>query len=239
METRDENSRDPFTAVVVLSGGVDSTTLLAHYAALRFQLVAVTVDYGQRHRKEIDSARRIAQRYEAEHHVVDLSGFGSLLGGVTLTDHRADVPDGHFADESMRATVVPNRNAVLANIAVSVAVARRADTVALGIHSGDHFVYPDCRPAFIDTLRDLVTVANEGFAPPRVEAPFMTWSKADIVRHGSRLGAPLELSWSCYKGADIHCGTCGTCYERREAFREAVLVDPTEYLDSVTRFAAP
>ncbi|KND25227.1 7-cyano-7-deazaguanine synthase QueC [Streptomyces acidiscabies] len=244
MDTQDtaahhDAGRDPFTAVVVLSGGMDSTTLLAHYAALRFTLVAVTVDYGQRHRKEIDSARRIARHYGAAHHVVDFAGFGRLLGGSALTDADVAVPDGHFAEDAMRATVVPNRNAVLANIALSVAVARGADTVALGMHAGDHFVYPDCRPAFIDALRHLAAVANEGFVVPRIEAPFMTWSKRDIALHGTRLGAPLELSWSCYKGGDIHCGTCGTCYERREAFREADVADPTAYLDSVTRFAAP
>ncbi|MBZ6230289.1 7-cyano-7-deazaguanine synthase QueC [Streptomyces olivaceus] len=239
MDLQDASHNDPFTAVVVLSGGLDSTTLLAHYSALRFKLVAVTVDYGQRHSKEIDSARTVARHYGTEHHVLEVAGFGTLLSGVALTDAEVTVPDGHFAEKAMRATVVPNRNAVLANLATSVAVSRRADLVALGMHAGDHFVYPDCRPVFLDALRQLVAVANEGFTTPRIEAPFMTWSKADIARHGVGLGAPLELSWSCYKGGSIHCGTCGTCYERREAFREADLLDPTEYVDSVTRFTAP
>ncbi|MFI0729700.1 7-cyano-7-deazaguanine synthase QueC [Streptomyces sp. NPDC021225] len=230
---------DPFTALVVLSGGMDSTTLMAHYAALSYRLIAVTVDYGQRHRREIDSARRIAAHYGARHHVVDLSGLGSVLGGSALTDDSVTVPDGHYAEQSMKATVVPNRNAVLANVAVAVGVAHRAGVVALGMHAGDHFIYPDCRPAFHAALRELVTVANEGFPTPSVEAPFITWSKADIAAHGMRLGAPLEASWSCYKGGERHCGTCGTCYERREAFQTAGLTDPTEYLDAVTRFAAP
>lgn len=230
---------DPFTALVVLSGGMDSTTLMAHYAALSYRLIAVTVDYGQRHRREIDSARRIAAHYGARHHVVDLSGLGSVLGGSALTDDSVTVPDGHYAEQSMKATVVPNRNAVLANVAVAVGVAHRAGVVALGMHAGDHFIYPDCRPAFHAALRELVAVANEGFPTPSVEAPFITWSKADIAAHGTRLGAPLEASWSCYKGGERHCGTCGTCYERREAFQTAGLADPTEYLDAVTRFAAP
>ncbi|MFJ2814929.1 7-cyano-7-deazaguanine synthase QueC [Streptomyces sp. NPDC091279] len=236
----EENSSvDPFTAVVVLSGGMDSTTLMAHYAALRYRLIAVTVDYGQRHSKEIDSARAVAAHYDARHHVVDLSGFGAVLTGSALTDDTVNVPDGHYAEQSMRATVVPNRNAVLANVAVSVAVAQRAGTLALGMHAGDHFIYPDCRPAFLTALSDLVTVANEGFPTPNVEAPFITWSKSDIAAHGTRLGAPLTISWSCYKGGERHCGTCGTCYERREAFREAGLADPTDYLDATTEFAAP
>ncbi|NUT47304.1 MAG: 7-cyano-7-deazaguanine synthase QueC [Saccharothrix sp.] len=235
----DESRSDPFVVVVVLSGGMDSTTLMAHYAALRRSIVAVTVDYGQRHRREIDSARRVAEHYGAVHQVVDLSGFGALLGGSALTDSAVDVPEGHYAEHSMRATVVPNRNAVLANVAVSIAVARRAGVVALGMHSGDHFIYPDCRPAFVEALRGLVAVANEGFPTPEVQAPFMTWTKAEIAAHGVALGAPLELSWSCYKGGDVHCGVCGTCYERREAFRDAGVADPTGYLDATTTFAAP
>ncbi|HWO60299.1 MAG TPA: 7-cyano-7-deazaguanine synthase QueC [Umezawaea sp.] len=236
---QDSSSTHPFRAVVVLSGGLDSTTLMAHYAALHNELVAVTVDYGQRHRREIESARAVAAHYGARHHVVDLSGFGDLLKGSALTDGQVEVPDGHYAEASMRATVVPNRNAVLANVAVSVAVAERAAVVALGMHAGDHFVYPDCRPAFLSALDSLVAVANEGFPTPRVEAPFISWSKADIARHGTVLGAPLAGSWSCYKGGDRHCGTCGTCYERREAFRVAELADPTDYVDGVTEYAAP
>jgi 7-cyano-7-deazaguanine synthase len=230
---------DPFTAVVVLSGGMDSTTLMAHYAALRHKIVALTVDYGQRHRREIDSARAIAAHYEATHHVVDLRGFGSLLSGSALTDDTVAVPDGHYAEQTMRSTVVPNRNSVMANVAVSVAIANRAAVVALGMHSGDHFIYADCRPAFVSALQALVTVANEDLGAPRVDAPFLNWSKADIASHGTRLGAPLGLSWSCYKGGDLHCGTCGTCYERREAFQVAGLPDPTEYVDNITQFAAP
>ncbi|MFE2179378.1 7-cyano-7-deazaguanine synthase QueC [Streptomyces sp. NPDC059455] len=224
---------------MVLSGGMDSTTLMAHYAALRFRLIAVTIDYGQRHHREIDSARAVAAHFGADHRVVDLSGFGALLSGSALTDDTVEVPSGHYAEQSMRTTVVPNRNAVLVNVAVAVGVAVRAGTVALGVQAGDHFVYPDCRPAFLTTLRELVAVANEGFPTPQVEAPFMTWSKAQIAEHGTRLGAPLAQSWSCYRGGDTHCGTCGTCYERREAFQEAGVVDPTEYLDSVTTFASP
>ncbi|ONK10270.1 7-cyano-7-deazaguanine synthase QueC [Streptomyces sp. MP131-18] len=236
---QDTSSPDPFTAVVVLSGGMDSTALMAHYAALRFRLVAVTVDYGQRHRREIDAARDIAAHYGAAHRLVDFSGFGSLLAGSALTDESVAVPEGHYAEEAMKATVVPNRNAVLANIAVSVGVACRAGVVALGMHAGDRAVYPDCRPPFLTALQELVAVANEGFPTPRVEAPFLTWTKAAIAAHGAGLGAPLGRSWSCYKGGDQHCGICGTCYERREAFEEAGLPDPTTYLDGVTRFAVP
>jgi 7-cyano-7-deazaguanine synthase len=230
---------EPTGVVVVLSGGMDSTTLTAHYAALGRKITAVTVDYGQRHRREIESARFIAGHYGADHVIVNLAEVGALLGGSALTDPRVEVPDGHYAEDTMRATIVPNRNAILANIAIGLAVSRQIQTVALGMHGGDHFIYPDCRPVFIDALNQLSEVANEGQRPPRIEAPFLRWSKTEIAAYGSRLGAPLEKSWSCYRGQETHCGTCGTCYERREAFRDAKVVDPTDYLDAITEFAVP
>lgn len=235
----EQHTSDPSSVVVVLSGGMDSTTLTAHYAALGRKIIAITVNYGQRHHREIQSAQAVAAHYGAEHHIVDLKAVGALLGGSALTDPEVDVPDGHYAEETMRATVVPNRNAILANIAIGLAVARRAPIVALGMHSGDHFIYPDCRPVFVEAVDRLAQVANEGFSAPHVEAPFLTWTKTEIAAYGTRLGAPLDKSWSCYRGGEIHCGTCGTCYERRESFRDAMVTDPTNYLDNVTEYAAP
>jgi 7-cyano-7-deazaguanine synthase len=131
----------------------------------------------------------------------------------------------------MRATVVANRNAIFVDVAVGVAVAEGADAVAIGVHAGDHAIYPDCRPAFVDAAERLARVANEGFAADgfRVLAPFVEWSKADIVRRGAELGVPFADTWSCYRGRDVHCGTCGTCVERREAFALAGVPDPTRY----------
>lgn len=227
-------------AVVSLSGGMDSTTLLAHYAADErgHRLLAVSVDYGQRHVRELDSARTVAAHYDAEHLVVDLRAVGALLSGSALTDASVPVPEGHYAWETMKATIVPNRNMILGSILIGIAVARQAPVVALGMHAGDHAVYPDCRPEFVTGLDHLAAVANEGLAPPAVEAPFVHVSKTDIARRGAELGAPLHLSWSCYRGGNVHCGVCGTCYERREAFQDAGLPDPTSYADSTTRFAA-
>lgn len=236
---RDHQVYEPARVVVVLSGGMDSTTLTAHYAALGRKITALTVNYGQRHQREIESARAVAAHYGAEHYVVDLREVGALLGGSALTEAAIEVPNGHYAEETMRATVVPNRNAILANVAIGVAIARRASVVALGMHGGDHFIYPDCRPPFVEALNRLTQVANEGFGAPHIEAPFLRWSKTEVAAYGSRLGAPLEVSWSCYRGEAVHCGTCGTCYERRESFRDAKVPDPTEYLDNVTEFAAP
>lgn len=216
-------------AVLPFSGGMDSTTLAAHYHHAGHTLLLLSFDYGQRHTRELDAARTVAAHYQAEHHVIDLAAVGALMPGSALTDPRIPVPDGHYTADTMRATVVPNRNAIMTNIAAGIASARQAELVALGIHAGDHAIYPDCRPAFLTALRASVTCALDGFPTPRIEAPFIDHSKTDIARLAHQLGAPIHLSWSCYKGAALHCGTCGTCTERREAFTDAGLTDPTSY----------
>lgn len=217
-------------AVLSFSGGMDSTTLAAHYAREDYRLLLLSFDYGQRHgAAELNAARKVAEHLGAEHHVVDLTSVTPLLSGSALTDPSVDVPDGHYAEESMRATVVPNRNAIMANIAVGAASARGAELVGLGVHAGDHAVYPDCRPEFVDALDALAAVALAGFHTPKIATPFVAWSKTEIASYAQRIGAPVHLSWSCYKGGDVHCGTCGTCVERKEAFADALVPDPTEY----------
>lgn len=216
-------------AVLAFSGGMDSTTLAAHYHHQGYALLLLSFDYGQRHVRELEAARRVAAHFEAEHRIVDLTTVGARMPGSALTDRAVAVPEGHYAAASMRATVVPNRNAIMANIAAGIASARNAAVIALGIHAGDHAVYPDCRPAFLTALRASITAALDGFPTPIVEAPFIDRSKTDIARIAHTLGAPLSLSWSCYQGGALHCGRCGTCTERREAFIDAGLHDPTEY----------
>lgn len=216
-------------AVLAFSGGMDSTTLAAHYRHEGHDLLLISFDYGQRHARELAAAEAVAEYYAAEFHIIDLRSVGALLPGSALTDPAVPVPDGHYAEASMRTTVVPNRNAIMANICAGIACARRAPVVALGIHAGDHAVYPDCRPPFLTALNESVTTALDGFPTPRIEAPFIGLSKTNIALVAAGLAAPLHLSWSCYKGGSIHCGTCGTCTERREAFTEAGLPDPTEY----------
>ncbi len=144
-----------------------------------------------------------------------------------------EVPDGHYTDWSMRMTVVPHRNAIMLDVAVAQTVAVQAGAVAFGAHAGDHPIYPDCRPAFLDAYRRMVLLANEGFLVPQftVLAPFIGLSKVDVVRIGADLGVPFADTWSCYKGGELHCGTCGTCVERREAFQVAGVTDPTDYAD--------
>lgn len=223
------------TAVAVVSGGLDSAVLAHHLRSEGWDLRLLSFDYGQRHVREVEHARRLAAALDAAHDVVDLRSAGALLSGSALTDDAVDVPDGHYTDESMKATVVANRNAIFVQVAVGVAVAEGAAAVAVGIHAGDHPIYPDCRPAFVEAAERLALVANEGFVADgfRVLAPFLRWSKADIVRRGADLDVPFADTWSCYRGADRHCGTCGTCVERREAFADAGVADPTEYAVAV------
>lgn len=215
--------------VVVASGGLDSTAAMALYDIRGHHITAVTINYGQRHVREIEAAAKVAAHYDVEHVVVNLPALAEVLSGSALTDPNVELPLGHYAAPSMAATVVPNRNAILANVAVGVAVARKADLVALGVHAGDHPIYPDCRPEFITALNDCVAVATAGYHTLRVEAPFVHWSKTEVASLAGRLGAPLDLTWSCYAGGELHCGRCGTCVERREALAAAGLADPTGY----------
>ncbi|WP_329243034.1 7-cyano-7-deazaguanine synthase QueC [Actinoallomurus sp. NBC_01490] len=218
-------------AVVVASGGVDSTTLAYRLKAEGRQLTLLGVDYGQRHRTELAYLRRTAGALGARYVQLDLSGLGGLLAGSALTDRGIAVPFGYYTDVSMQATVVPNRNALLLDLAVGLAVSAKADAVTFGAHAGDHPIYPDCRPAFVEAYARMVALANEGFLAEGFEvlAPFLTWTKADIVRHGAELGVPFTDTWSCYRGGSRHCGRCGTCAERREAFDLAGVADPTDY----------
>ena len=218
--------------LVICSGGLDSVTL-AHQVATHHALAGlVSFDYGQRHKKELAFAALCAQRLGVPHTTLDLSILGTQLGGSALTDDIA-VPDGHYAEDSMKITVVPNRNAIMLAIAYGIATARNLDAVGAAFHGGDHFIYPDCRPAFTDAFEKMQNAALDGMANIRLHTPFLKMTKGDIVTTGARLGVPFAETWSCYKGGANHCGRCGTCVERREAFHHAGLPDPTTYEDSI------
>jgi len=190
----------------------------------------VTFNYGQRHQKEIEFARACAERLGVPCDVVDIRAVGKLLCGSALTDD-VDVPDGHYAEESMKLTIVPNRNAIMLSIAFGIGAAERADAVATAVHGGDHFIYPDCRPAFVKAFEAMQKQALDGYADIRLYAPFVNIPKSAIVTEGARHDTPFEDTWSCYKGGEKHCGRCGTCVERREAFDLAGISDPTVYGD--------
>lgn len=200
--------------------------LLAHLRAEGREVHCLSVDYGQRHRRELEAARAICAHYGVDHRLADLRALAPLFGSNALTGG-VKVPEGHYEEESMKATVVPNRNMLLISVATAWAVSLRAESVAYGAHGGDHAIYPDCRPEFAEALDRAVRLAD--WHEVRLERPFVKMDKAAIVRRGAELGAPFSLTWSCYVGGERHCGKCGTCVERKEAFRLAGVADPTDY----------
>ena len=214
-------------AVVLFSGGLDSTVLVHHLLQEKADLKLLSIDYGQRHHKEIISSTQIAESLGVPHFVLSLPSLGQLLGGSALTDQEISLPEGHYAEESMKATVVPNRNMILLSLAAGHAISLKYDTVAYATHAGDHTIYPDCRPEFADSMAHALTLAD--WSSINLLRPFVHWSKADLVRHGKKIGVPFEKTWSCYAGGDVHCGKCGTCVERKEAFELVGLSDPTQY----------
>lgn len=219
-------------AVAIVSGGMDSVTMLYRLLFREFYEVSVvTFNYGQRHKREIIAAAQICNHLGVKQKIVDISNLQELLKGSSLTDDSVDVPHGYYAEENMRKTVVPNRNMIMLAIAAGWAVSQKADVLATAIHAGDHYIYPDCRPAFFAALNAALISGNEGHAAPtfHLYAPYLYVTKVEIAKEGSQLGVPYELTWTCYEGGDVHCGVCGACQERRAGFREAGVVDPTVY----------
>ena len=218
-------------AVIILSGGIDSTALLYSSLGKGYEVECLTFIYGQKHRKEVDSARRVAGRVNAPHRVIDLSPLREIFSGSALTDANIDIPEvpetaEHY--DTLKATIVPNRNAIFLSIAVGYAVSRGADNVFFGAHYSDRGVYPDCREEFVESFQSTERLAT---ANPElnVAAPFVNMEKSDIVRLGAGLGVPFIETWSCYKGGDEHCGVCSSCRERKRAFVDSGVPDPTRY----------
>jgi 7-cyano-7-deazaguanine synthase len=215
----------------VMSGGMDSATLVAEACAVNDCTVeAISFNYGQRHRKELLYAKEYCDSLRVKHDIIDISSLTPFIGGSALTDD-IEVPDGHYTSPTMAITVVPNRNAIMLSIAFGIAVARNASIVGAAMHAGDHAIYPDCRPEFVDLFNAMQQKAVEGYGHTDLHlwTPYINKSKTDIARIGGSLGVDYGKTWSCYKGLEKHCGVCGTCYERKEAFQEAGINDPTEY----------
>ena len=214
-------------SIVVHSGGLDSTVLLHKLVFLGDEVKALSIDYGQRHAKEIDCAKSLAENLGVEHRVAELGALADLLGGSALTSSEIEVPEGHYAEDNMKSTVVPNRNMIFLAVSVGWAISLQYDRVAYAAHSGDHAIYPDCRTEFTDALDEAIQLAD--WRKVSLYRPFVDLTKADLVKAGSELDVPFEQTWSCYKGGELHCGRCGTCVERREAFFLAKVHDLTAY----------
>jgi 7-cyano-7-deazaguanine synthase len=215
-------------AVIIYSGGMDSFTLLHQLLASGYELHALSFDYGQRHRKELDFAAAECARLGITHKVIGMQEIGAqLLQGSSLTSPGMEVPLGHYAEESMKATVVPNRNMVMLALATGYAVSIGAREVYTAVHAGDHAIYPDCRPAFIAAMNQVTEIAN--YQPVTIQAPYLNVDKAGILAEGLELDLDYARSWTCYNGRDKACGKCGSCTERLEAFTRNNETDPLEY----------
>ena len=209
---------------VIFSGGMDSATLLYHLREQGHELLPIGVDYGQRHHKELSCANRLCSGIELTYQALDFRSVGALLVGSSQTDPTIKVPHGHYAADNMKLTVVPNRNMMMLAAAGAVALANGCQALAYGAHAGDHTIYPDCRPTFIQIMRE--AFLNCDWNPLDLLVPFRDWNKGQIAQEGIRLGVPYELTWTCYEGGEKPCGLCGACCERREAFEYAGASDP-------------
>ena len=213
--------------VCIYSGGMDSFTLVNQVHRLGMLHSCLSFDYGQKHSKELEYARFVCHELDVPHHVINLRNLKPHLLGSALTDD-VDMPQGHYAEETMKLTVVPNRNMIMLSIAVAYAVSHKLEAVNFGAHAGDHTIYPDCREPFVRLMDAAAQAAN--WHTVRVRAPYQHLDKAEILQIGYGLGLDYGKSWTCYQGGALACGKCGSCQERLEGFAKIGKVDPLEYV---------
>ena len=216
--------------VVLLSGGMDSVTAL-YDARTQHEIVgAVSFHYGSKHNdREIFFAAHHAAKLGVPHSVISLAFVGDLFKSDLLSSGGA-IPKGHYEEQTMKKTVVPFRNGIMLSIAAGYAESVEAEGLVIAAHAGDHAIYPDCREDFMKSMADAIRLGT--YAQVELLRPFISMTKADIAARGAALGVDYSQTWSCYVGGDVHCGECGTCVERREAFLLAGVPDPTRYLST-------
>lgn len=221
-------------AIVLLSGGLDSSTVLALAKERGFDVVALTFDYGQKHKRELNSSRKMARHFKAKEHIIVPLSLGELLRS-SLTRESMSIPENRTEEEissGVPSTYVPSRNIIFLSIAASIAESRGADAIFIATNSVDFSGYPDCTAEFMSAFQrtlDVGTKAGREGRGIRIEAPILTKSKGDIVREAIRLKVPMEDTWSCYKGGVKACGKCDSCLLRLRGFSEAGIRDPLEY----------
>lgn len=213
--------------VVVLSGGHDSSTLLQYHLEGGDEVRAISVNYGQRHYQELKYAKQACSSLAVPWTLCYLPSLAEILPGSSQTSDEVPVPHGKYDEESMKATVVPNRNMILLSLAIGHAVAHKFEAVSYAAHAGDHAIYPDCREEFVVAMEEAAKLCD--WVPIRILRPFIRMSKAQIVALGDKLGVDASRTYSCYEGGEMHCGRCGTCVERILAFQEAGVFDPLPY----------
>lgn len=212
-------------SVIIVSGGMDSITLL--YDHKDEIALGISFDYGSNHNaREIPFAKMHCERLGIKHITINLD-FMHQYFKSSLLDGAEAIPEGHYADENMKSTVVPFRNGIMLSIAIGIAESNNLDQVFIANHGGDHTIYPDCRPEFINAIDAAATAGT--YNNMKVVAPYTKITKSDIARIGKKLGIDYTETWSCYKGGEVHCGKCGTCVERKEALAEAGIEDKTRY----------
>lgn len=219
--------------LALLSGGLDSSAMVGVLLKNDNEVEAISFDYGQRHVKELGASIRVAEFFKIKQTFVDLEDLGPLLSRSALTteDASVDVPEGHYSDENMKLTVVPNRNMIMLSIAAGYALSNGIEYIAYAAHVGDHDVYPDCREAFMNAMDAALRLCD--YQSVSLVTPFACYDKSLVADCARIVGLPLDLTWSCYKGGDNHCGRCGTCVERLEAIHDAGITDdPTVYDDT-------
>ena len=212
-------------SAIIVSGGMDSITLLYDH---KYEIaLGISFDYGSNHNaREIPFAKMHCERLGIKHITINLD-FMHQYFKSSLLDGAEAIPEGHYADDNMKSTVVPFRNGIMLAIAIGIAESNNLDQVFIANHGGDHTIYPDCRPEFINAIDAAATAGT--YNNVKVIAPYTKITKSDIARIGKRLGIDYAETWSCYKGGEVHCGKCGTCVERKEALAEAGIEDKTIY----------
>jgi 7-cyano-7-deazaguanine synthase len=217
----------PESVVVLLSGGMDSVAAFHEAMSQHKVVAAISFDYGAKHNhKELPFAAYHCRKFNIEHRVIPLNFVGELFKSDLLKSGGA-IPDGHYEEQTMKSTVVPFRNGIMLSIAAGFAESKNATGLVIAAHAGDHAIYPDCREDFMKAMADAIRLGT--YAGIKLLRPFITMTKAEIASRGQALGVDFAHTWSCYKGGTLHCGTCGTCVERREAFLVAGIADPTIY----------
>ncbi len=207
---------------------MDSYTVLHKALAAGHEVFALSFNYGQRHVRELDCAAAVCDELKLSHKIIDITAMNELMAGSSLTDNSIAVAQGHYAEESMKTTVVPNRNMILLSLAIGYAVSIDATAVYYGAHAGDHAIYPDCRPEFVEKMNAVSLIAN--YQPIPIVAPFLHQNKAEILAAGLALRLDYSNTWTCYVGAEKACGRCGACTERLEAFAANNSTDPLSYV---------
>ncbi len=213
--------------VVIYSGGMDSYTVLHRALREGREVHALSFDYGQRHARELDIARVVCRKLGVPHQVVDIRAIHGLIDASALTDAGRELPDADYAEANLQDTVVPNRNMILLSLAIAKAVNIGAGRVDYGAHGGDHVLYPDCRPEFVEAMNAVAGIAN--FEPVTLHAPYLRAGKAEILADGLAMGLDYAETWTCYRGEALACGRCGSCRERLAAFAANGTVDPLAY----------